>query len=35
MPWWGWLLVVWLPLSVAAAVVVGRGIAHADRRERR
>ncbi|MGY1812824.1 hypothetical protein [Blastococcus sp. SYSU D00820] len=33
MPWWGWLLVAWLPIAIAVAVVVGRGVAYADARE--
>ncbi len=34
MPWWGWLLVVWLPVSAACAVWWGRALAEADARER-
>ncbi len=34
MPWWVWLLVFWLVLAVSAALVLGRMVGMADRRER-
>jgi hypothetical protein len=27
MPWWVWLLIVWVVVAIPVAVVVGRGIA--------
>lgn len=33
MAWWAWLLLVWAVLAVASAVVLGRAIRMADRRE--
>jgi len=33
MPWWGWVLIGWVGLSLVLAVVVGLSIREADRRE--
>ena len=33
MAWWAWLLLAWAVLAVAGAVVLGRVIQMADRRE--
>jgi hypothetical protein len=32
--WWAWLLLVWAVVAVVGAVVLGRAIRMADRRER-
>jgi hypothetical protein len=32
--WWGWLLVAWVLLAAVAAVVLGRLIRTAERRDR-
>ncbi|HEX2073736.1 MAG TPA: hypothetical protein VHF92_08125 [Geodermatophilus sp.] len=34
MSWWGWVLVVWVVLALAGAVVLGRSIRTAERRDR-
>ncbi|SFP13298.1 hypothetical protein SAMN05660464_2161 [Geodermatophilus dictyosporus] len=33
MPWWGWVLVTWPVVAVGVAVVVGRAIRVAERRD--
>ncbi|MGY1774364.1 hypothetical protein ACI8AV_00755 [Geodermatophilus sp. SYSU D00804] len=33
MPWWVWALVVWVVLAAALAVILGKVIRAADRRE--
>jgi hypothetical protein len=32
MPWWGWVLIVWLPSTVVVGVVTGLAITTAMRR---
>lgn len=34
-PWWGWLLIAWPVLAVIVAVIIGHGIALAERRRPR
>jgi hypothetical protein len=33
MTWWAWALIAWLTLSVPVAVLIGRAIALAERRQ--
>ncbi|SDC38071.1 hypothetical protein SAMN05660690_1191 [Geodermatophilus telluris] len=33
MPWWGWVLVAWPVVALVVAVVLGRLIRMADRRD--
>ncbi|MGY1652022.1 hypothetical protein [Geodermatophilus sp. SYSU D01119] len=33
MPWWAWVLVIWVAVAVVAALVLGAAIRIADRHE--
>ena len=33
MPWWGWVLVAWPVVAIVVAVLIGRAIRAAERRD--